>query len=178
MHKLVRNILVAVITPCLVACVVHAADNASPKPPKGSMAGQLMLKYRLAGKLPAGSLEASVNHNRQEWDSLSPDQRDHYRQEALAFMDKSQEEQEALLKKYESLIKMDAQKQQAYRERARWLKIVVDSFTPQERENLQKMSPDERAKILLDRKAHLISEGKLAPAAPGPSTQPSTQPAE
>jgi orotidine-5'-phosphate decarboxylase len=68
---------------------------------------------------------------------------------------------------------MDAQKQQAYRERAKWLKVVVDSFTPQERENLQKLSADERAKILLDRKAQLIAEGKLQPA-----TQPSTQPAE
>jgi hypothetical protein len=140
------------------------------------MARQLMLKYRLAGKLTDGNLQASIKHNRQEWDSLSADQRDHYQQEALAFMDKSQEEQEILLKKYESLIKMDAQKQQAYRERARWLKVVVDSLTPQERENLQKISPDERATILLDRKAQLISEGKLAPA-PQPSTQPSTRPA-
>jgi hypothetical protein len=143
------------------------------------MARQLMLKYRLAGKLGDGNgtLQASLNHNRQEWESLSPDQRDHYRQEALAFMDKSEAEQEALLKKYESLIKMDAQKQQAYRERAKWLKVVVDSFTPQERENLQKMSADERAKILLDRKAQLIAEGRLAPS-PQPTTQPATQPAE
>ena len=173
MQKFVRNILIAAITTCLATAVVQAADNPSPKPPKGSMARQLMLKYRLAGKLTDGTLQASISHNRQEWESLSPDQRDHYRQEALAFMDKSPEEQEALLKKYESLIKMDAQKQQAYRERARWLKVVVDSFTPQERENLQKISPDERAKILLDRKAQLISEGKLIPA-----TQPATQPAE
>lgn len=172
MQKLARNIVIVVITTCVAACVGQAADNLSPKPPKGSMARQLMLKYRLAGKLTDGNLQASINHNREEWNSLSPDQRDHYRQEALAFMDKSQAEQEALLKKYESLIKMDAQKLHAYRERARWLRVVVDSLTPKERENLQKLSPDERAKILLDRKAQLVREGKLTAA-----TQPSTRPA-
>ncbi len=147
------------------------ADDA--KPAAGSVARQLLLKRRLE-KIAAGTLATSLEHNRRQWDQLSPEQRDQMRRTALAFEKANPAEQKRLLERYEQLSRMTPEKQQAYRERAKWLDVVVASFTPEERSQLKDMPAEQRAKTLLDRKAQLIREGKLK--AEAAATQPATRP--
>ncbi len=61
----------------LCASAARATDEGSDlrKPPTGSIAAQLRLKNMLRTQAE-GSLVAAINHNRQDWESLSPDQRD------------------------------------------------------------------------------------------------------
>ena len=79
---------------------------------------------------------------------------------------------EKLIEGYEKIIKMTAARREAYLQRAQWLHVVVESFSAQERDDLTKLPPDQRAKRLLERKAELIQQGKLAP-----DTQPASAPA-
>lgn len=147
------------------------ADDSSRKLPNSTMARQLMLKHRLK-TAAGGTLTASLYHNRHEWESLSPNERDRYRRDALAFLEKAPQDQEKLLKHYEQLIKLSAEKREEYRQRAKWLKPVIDSFSPQERTALQKMSSEDRARTLLQRKNQLIREGKLKDEPLVPASQP------
>lgn len=150
------------------------AQSAS-KGPVIDVARQKLLISRL-NAAGGETLSAGIDHNRQEWLRLSPDEREKYRREALAFVDKSPAEQDKLLKHYEQLIKMSETKRQAYVARAKWLEAVVASYTAAERADLEKLSPDARAAKLLERKAQLIRDGKLA--ADEPTTRPTTQPAK
>jgi len=163
----------------LLASAVALADDADgsglTRPPAGSIARQLRLKMKLHRITPGGSLVAALKHNRQEWESLTPDQRGRFRKSFLAFLHKSEAEQEKILTHYEKLFKMTAERRDAYRQRAKWLAVVVESFTPAERAALQKMTPDDRARKILARKALLIKQGKLPGGAP--TTAPSTAPA-
>jgi len=187
-----RNILVAMIVAAVLLPATAPAEStdsttARRKPLKGSVARQLLLKHQLE-TISEGNLAALLRHNREEWESLTPDERDRYRRYALAFLEKNRQEQEELIRRHDELIKMSAEKREAYRRRAKWLQIVVASFTPKEREELQKLSPDDRARLLLERKAELVRQGKLQPDAPAPTSQPAasqagkaeptTQPAE
>lgn len=167
MRGLVRNILTAAI---IVASFVSAAtaegEETLRKPPMGSLARQLLLKHNLEA-VNSGKLAGNISHNRAEWENLSPEERDKYRNQVLRFIAQSSSEDiEKIIKYHDRLLNMSLERQEAYRQREKWLKVVVASFTPQERENLQKLSPDERAKILLERKAELIKAGKLPPDAP------------
>jgi hypothetical protein len=162
------KILVALAALALLAC----AETASAQARTGQtvdVARQLRLRLSLAKVANGDSLAMSIN--RQEWDRLTPDERDKYRREALAFLSKSPEEQEKVIKHYEQLIKLTAQKREAYLQRAQWLHVVVESFSAQERDELTKLPPDQRAKRLLERKAELIKQGKLTP-----DTQPASTP--
>jgi len=184
MHQLTRNILAAAI----LVGIVTAGGMGGPKektsapqenPPKGSKARQLLLKIRLRS-LAGETLAESLQHNRLEWLAMSPDQRERYRREALAFLRKDQQQQEELLRRYDMLTKMPPEKRQAYRKRAKWLKVVVASLTPDERRELAGLSPEARARRLLARKAELIRQGKLSSdettAASAPTTTPATTP--
>lgn len=162
------KILIALTALALLA----GAETASAQARQGqtvNVAHQLQLRLSLAKVANGDSLAMSIN--RQEWDHLTADERDKYRREALAFLSKSPEEQARVIEHYEKLIKLSAQKREAYLQRAQWLRVVVDSFSAQERDELTKLPPDQRAKRLLDRKAELIKQGKLAP-----DTQPASSP--
>lgn len=163
----------------LVTGTVVLADGADgsglTRPPAGSIARQLRLKMKLHRITPGGSLVATLKHNRQEWESLTPDERGRFRKSFMAFQGKSEAEQEQILSHYEKLFKMTAERREAYRRRAKWLAIVVESFTPAERAELQVMTPDDRARKILTRKALLIKQGKLAPN--GATTAPASAPA-
>jgi hypothetical protein len=168
---LLRTVTLSLAVALLSVFAIAAGDPASEPP--GSAARQLLLKYRLQ-RIAGTSLAAQLNHNRKEWESLSPDLREKYRKDALAFLQKSPQEQEQLLKFYENLVKLSAGKQDEYRRRADWLKVVVASYTPAERTALAGMGPQERAAKLLERKKELMAEGKL-PAESKPSSMPSSQ---
>ena len=164
----------------LTAAATSADDQTAVtrRPPKGSLARQQLLKTRLARIMPTG-LSSALSHNRREWDALTPDQRRQYRRSFLAFLRKSPEERTRLLSHYEKLFKMSAERRDAYRQRTEWLKVVVASFTPAERKALSAMSPTDRARKLLARKAELIRQGKITadpPTAAATSKAPTTQP--
>ena len=162
------KIMVALAALALLAGAEIASAQARPGQTV-DVARQLRLRLNLAKVANGDSLAMSIN--RQEWDRLTPDERDKYRREALAFLSKSPEEQEKLIKQYDKLINLSAQKQAAYLQRAQWLHVVVESFTAQERDELTKLPPDQRAKRLLERKTELVKQGKLAP-----DTQPASNP--
>lgn len=141
--------------------------NLLTRPPRGSLAAQLRLKFSL--QMSGGtSLAASMDHNRQEWQMLTPEQRERFRGIAVAFLDKDPKEQEKLLQSYSTFLSLDKQKRQAYRARAEWVRIVVASFTPEQRKQLARMSSMDRAKALIARREELKSQGKL----PAPTTRP------
>ncbi len=143
-------------------------------PPMGSIARQLLLAAKLKrANHEAVSLAAAMDHNRADWEKLSPDQRSRFRQEALAFLNENPQEQERLLQQYDKLISMSAAKQAKYRQTAEWLKVVTASFTAEERKALLALTPEQRAKALLERKALLIKEGKLP--AETPTSAPATE---
>jgi len=171
-----QGILLGLGALLVLTSVSSAADkdrSALTKPPPGSIAAQLRLKMKLHGITP-GPLAASMEHNRKEWESLTPDERGRFRKSFLAFHQKSPAEQEKLLAHYEKLFKMTAERREAYRRRAKWLAVVVESFTPAEREALQQMPPDDRARKILARKALLIKQGRLKPDTP--TSEPASRP--
>lgn len=170
LKKLAAPLLIASVAACALA---EPADDAASGnlPPKGSMARQLRLVAQLKAVNENTTLTAALDHNRQQWESLSPDQRSKFRQDAVAFLNQDPQKQEQLLKQYEKLILLSAQQQEKYRQMAQWLKVVTESFTPQERKELLEMNPDERAHKLLERKAELTRQGKL------PADQPASVPA-
>lgn len=142
------------------------------RPPRGSLAAQLRLKLSL--QMSGGtSLAASLDHNRQEWEMLTPEQRERFRGIAVAFLDKDPKEQEKLLRSYSAFLSLNKQKREAYRIRAEWVRVVVASFTPEQRKQLASMSSMDRAKALIARREELRSQGKLPP-----TTQPTPPPAE
>ena len=169
-----KRIIVSLLAVSALASVSSAADDdrsTLTKPPAGSLAAQRRLKMKLH-RITAGRLSASLEHNRMEWESLTPDERGRFRKNFLAFLHKSQAEQDMLLAHYEKLFKMTAERREAYRRRAKWLAIVVRSFTAKERKELQQMDPDDRARKILARKALLINQGKLKRDAPTSAPAP------
>jgi hypothetical protein len=153
------------------------APAAAAAPTTRPAAGMtLAAQQRLADRLNAikgGSLQASLSHNRAEWESLSPDQRNRFRQEALAFLSESPDQQDRLMRQYQRLVSLSADRQENYRQIAKWLKVVVDSMSPEERKALLEMPPEQKAKALLARKAELTAQGKL-PAEPAAATTTKT----
>lgn len=157
--------------------VAQGADNGSAgdistdvltRPPRGSLAAQLRLKLSL--QMSGGtSLAASMDHNRQDWEMLSPEQRERFRDMAVAFLNKDPKEQEKLLLSYSAFLSLDKQKREEYRVRADWVRAVVATFTPQERKQLASMSSMDRAKALIARRDELVSQGKLKVATPPPT---------
>ncbi len=142
------------------------------RPPRGSLAAQLRLKLSL--QMSGGtSLAASLDHNRHEWEMLSPEQRERFRGMAVAFLDKDPKEQEKLLRDYSRLLSLNREKREAYRARAKWVRVVVASFTPEQRKQLAGMSSTDRAKALIARRDELKSQGKLHP-----TTRSATAPAK
>jgi len=179
---MLRNIIIGFMT---LATVALTAGGQSDRPILGKASGasvsrQLMLKYRLR-KIADGTLTASLDHNRQEWRRLSADQRDRYRRDALAFLGKSDDEQRKLLAQYEKLARLSARKRRAYQHRAKWLKVVVASFSPAELKALRDLPPRRRARRLLERRDELVRYGKLilepekTPAATAPATRASSK---
>lgn len=180
-----RTLWIYILTALMLAVVPASVTWAQPeedltvpqRPPLGSKAAQLRLKFnmRREGRIgEGGSLAAALDHNRHQWEMLSPDQRDEFRRKALAFMQKNPDEQEKLLDRYEKLIQMSAERQQAYRRRARWLKKVVATLTPAQRERIGKMAPRDRARVLLQIRDRLVEQGQLElhPEPQPPATQP------
>ncbi len=116
-----RIILLSVATVVALASAPAAGDDdraALTKPPAGSIAAQLRLKRNLQ-RITAGSLVASLEHNREAWENLTPDERGRFRKSYLAYHQKDPAEREKLLKSYEKLFKMSPERREAWRRRAK-----------------------------------------------------------
>ena len=130
------------------------------RPPKGSLAAQLRLRLRL--EMAGGaSLAATLDHNRQEWKMLSADQRERFRHYVVAFLEGKRSDQDKLLKSYSTFLSLTKQKREAYRRRAKWVKAVVATFSPEQREQLKLMPSMDRARLLIARRDELVGQGKL-----------------
>ncbi len=160
------------------------ASPAAPSAPKGSVARQLDLRYKLEAAGRGLSLASALNHSRQAWESLLPDERERIRKTALAILSLPQEEQLKVLSRYEKLIDMTADRRQAYERRAKMYKAVLDSLTAEQRKELMQMSLRDRARKVLEIRNRLVAEGKLKledETATRPSEtkkQPTTQPSD
>ena len=173
MRLFIRTALIVALTGG--AAVAEPASDKDARPVRwGSVTRQLMLKHRLQ-KIATGTLASSLDHNRRRWEGLSPDQRNQFRQDAYAFEKKSLAQKQELLKHYDKLLKLPADKREAYRRAAKWINVVAASFTADERHQLMALPLDQRAQKLLERKAKLIREGKLPDD--GATTTPATKPA-
>jgi phenylpropionate dioxygenase-like ring-hydroxylating dioxygenase large terminal subunit len=192
MRRLIRNILWAVVATAQLASLGPAADAQETggsrevlerKPPQGSIARQLLVKFKLKAAEDNVSLSAALDRNRQQWSLLTPEQRDAYRKQVRAFLQKSPDEQRKILRHYEALLLMTPERREAYRRRARWLKAVVSRLSDEQREQLQRMLPRERAAKLIALRDEMVRKGELKleepttrPAAASPAA-PTTQPA-
>ncbi len=175
MNATIRYFLSACVLAAMTAAAAAQSDDEarlSLRAPAGSVARQLDLKMRLLRANSGVTLAAALNHNRHEWESLSPDQRDRYRREYVAFLRESPEQQREMIEKLDKLIAASAEQRADYRQRARWLKVVLASFTDAQREQLKAMTPEQRAKALVERRDELIRTGKLQLEDDAPATQP------
>ena len=171
-----RIILLSVATVVALASAPAAGDDdraALTRPPAGSIAAQLRLKRNLL-RITSGSLVSSLKHNREAWENLTPDERGRFRKSYLAYLRKNRAEQAKLLEYYEKIFKMPPERREAWRLRAKWLAVVVQSFTPKQRKALEQMSPDDQARKILARKALLIKQGRLK--ADTPTSLPASAP--
>ncbi|MFP4105850.1 MAG: DUF3106 domain-containing protein [Phycisphaerae bacterium] len=156
-------IILAVLAPSLTALAQpeESGDSVLRTPPAGSIARQLRLKMKLKAASEGSSLAAALNHNRRAWNSLSADQRDEYRKKVLAFREKSPEEQQALLKKYDRLIKLSVEKREKYRRLAKIIRAVVAELTDEQRQELMSLTASKRAARLAEHRNRLIREGVI-----------------
>jgi hypothetical protein len=160
----------------LLAALLPAAargDDADQALRLGSLARQQFLKQRLR-QVEQGTLASSLGHNRRQWESLSPQQREKVRSSAYAYLRQSEQRQQELIRHYDEVIKGTAERRETYERRASWLGVVVESFTAEQRQAMSQMTPAGRARMLLDRRDQLVSEGKLVLE---PASQPATAPA-
>jgi len=157
----------------LVICLAAAGAGiaAAKNPPKpdpsqvpGSMARQALLKGALDKHL-SGTLVAELNQNKKIWNSLPPEELRQLRQRYYAFLKQDPSRQADLVQAAIQFEKLTEEQKRIYQERAEWLNRVVASLTPQQREELQRMNPQERAQRLYELRSAL------------PSTQPAAEPA-
>ena len=169
----------------------QAARKLDPANVPGTVTRQLLLRQAL-DKHVDGTLVAELNRNREIWQKLTPEQRRHLRDQWLATINEDPARLAQRIKNEDEFNKLNEQHRQMYLERAVWLKKVVDSLSPEQREEIRQMTPEQRARRLLDLKARLgdAAGGPLSgspigagPTATGPATGsgpaslPTTRPA-
>lgn len=165
--KTMRHILAGVVAVGLVAGLAAAKD---PKvdPAQVRAAQQLALKQALDKLVPAGTLVAELNHNKQVWNNLPPEKLRQLRDRYYAFLKQAPGRQADLLEAAFQFEKLSDDQKRIYLERAEWLNKVVAGLSPAQREELQKMSPDERARKLYELKAKLPASGPTTLPSPNP----------
>jgi hypothetical protein len=133
-----------------------------------SKARQVLLKQAI-DKFTHGTLVADLNRNKKVWASKTPEELRTLRNRRLAYLKESDEMRAKLLAAGEELDRLTDAQREAYLARAQWLSKVVARLSPAQREALKKLTPQERARRLLEPK---LSES-------GPTTRPAaSKPAE
>jgi hypothetical protein len=169
------HILIAVSLLAAFAAPLGAQEKANDetsglhRPPAGSIAAQLRLRFRLL-RQSSGTLTAALDHNLEAWRALSPDQRENFRRKTLAYLEKNPEDRRKIEEIYRNyLSEMSPKRREAFVRRAKWLDVVIKSFSAAERKELLKLSPTERARRLHDRKREMIKSGELRIETPEPA---------
>ena len=155
----------------LPASIARADSRESKREPgnvPGSTARQLMLKQALDMAV-TGTLVAELNQNKKIWRSMKAEELRNLRERYYAFLKQDGKKQIELMEAAEKFHRLTDEQRRAYLKRASWLKKVVARLTPEQRRALQKLSPTERARRLLELKAKLSD--------PPPTSQPTSQPA-
>lgn len=135
-----------------------------------SKARQVLLDQAI-DKFMDGTLVADLNRNKKVWASKTPEELRTLRNRRLAYLKESDEMRAKLLSAGEELDRLTDEQRKAYLARAQWLSKVVARLSPAQREALKKLTPQERARRLLELKAKLSE--------PGPTTRPAaSKPAE
>ncbi len=135
-----------------------------------SKARQVLLKQAI-DKFMDGTLVADLNRNKKVWASKTPEELRTLRNRRLAYLKESDEMRAKLLAAGEELDRLTDEQREAYLARAQWLSKVVARLSPAQREALKKLTPQERARRLLELKAKLSE--------PDPTTRPAaSKPAE
>jgi len=185
MHRTVWMLAIAGLLAAWAPVFAEGSGTGAAGTPPGSIARQLQLLNKLNAAMHGTTLAAALNHNREVWEGLSPDERQKLRKLALAWHAKSRPDQEEMVERFDEWLKIRAEKQQKYRRMNEWLQKVVASFPPDQRERLKKMTAEQRGRMIRRRRDELIKAGKLTPGASqaAPTTQPAaaaptTQPAE
>ncbi len=156
----------AVLAGPVLAQVDEPAGAPTGQAPQGSIARQLRLKMKLQAAAEGMTLAAVLDHNRQAWQSLSADQREVYRERMWAFRHKEPAEQKRMLKVYDNLIKLSAEKRDKYRRMAEMIETIVSQLDESERQRILALPPQQRARELLRLKKQLQDEGTLPPDSP------------
>ncbi len=156
----------------LAAAAIGSVDSTQPasraaRPDTISVDQQLRLKRKVL--LGQESVIAVLQNNRRNWDNYSPEQRALLRQKAYAFRQADSIQREQMLDAWQKFISLSDSQKEKYRQRAMWLTAVVAELSPQQKADLLKMSPADRAAKLVELKKQLEAQGKLPPT---------TQPAE
>jgi hypothetical protein len=166
MRKFVHILIVAAAAAILLSASrsVRAAGPREPGAAPGSKTRQLMLRQAL-DKEVSGTLVAELNRSKKLWKAMGPERLRQLRERYYAFLRLDDQQQAALIDAAPEFDKLSESQKKLYRERAAWLKEVVRSLTPAERDELKKMTPTERARRLLELKARLAtSRPTTAPA--------------
>ena len=153
-HILIVSWAIAALLPA--ASGVLAAGPRDPRPPLGSRSQQLALKQALEKHL-SGTLVAELNYNKEAWGQMTPEQLRDLRERYYAFLRLDEDKKAELIRAMPEFDRLTEDQKRAYHERAAWLKKVVKSLTPAQREVLRKMTPAERAKRLLELKRKLAA---------------------
>ncbi|MFW6133504.1 MAG: DUF3106 domain-containing protein [Planctomycetota bacterium] len=176
-----RHIAVILAAGLLVGGVAAGEPGDDARQPvryPGDIVSQLRLKLKLLRTLDNSSVVEAVSHARQQWEGLTPDQRQRYRDQARAFLRENPERQAELLRHYDKLIRMTPERRAAYRYRAAWLKAVTDwlrAHDPERIEALRRMTPTQRAEQFVALRDRLVAEGEIElPPPPSAATRPAT----
>ncbi len=151
-----------------LAAVILPAGAGAAKDPAASRARQLLLKQALDKHTPE-SLAATLSRNRKTLGELTPEQLRELRRRYYAFLKQDPARQVELIKAAEEFLKLSDRQKEEYRRRQEWLRKVVSSLTPKQRDQLKKLTPGERAQRLLELKAKLVGTQ--------PAEKPATKPA-
>jgi hypothetical protein len=165
-----RPLHISVVTLAGAALLVGVAAAKDPARIPGSKARQLLLKQALKKQLE-GTLVSELNRNKQVYTSLklNPQQLRDLREKVYMFKQLDPDRQVDILEAAEEFLSLTPEQRKTYRESEAWLRKVVASLTPQQREALKRLTPEQRAKRLLELRDKLLGSK--------PTTQPATRPA-
>ena len=163
-HTYILMLALAAATLLPSVAGAQPAGRVDPRLIPGSRARQLLLKQALEKHL-SGTLVAELDYNKKLWGSMSPEQLRDLREKYYAFLRLDDAKQEKLLKAAPEFERLTDRQRRLYGERAAWLKRVVSSLSPAEREELKNLTPAERAKRLLE-----LRDEEPTSASPAPPT--------
>lgn len=161
---------ILVVTLAAVAMLAGAAAARDPAKVLGSKANQLRLKLALQKQIQ-GTLVGELNRNKQTYAALklNPQQLRDLREKVYRFKQLDPDRQVDILEAAWEFLNLTEEQRKIYRQREAWLRKVVASLTPEQRDQLKELSPQERSKRLLEYRDKLAGR---------PTSQPATRPAE